>query len=206
MAKKATTKTAPKKAPARRTRKRKPVDTPGNHNQQLESALKGLTGTRAGFLAAFAQTGNLRHAAELSGCDRTSHYKWLKNDPDYPQAFALAQEEANDRLLQEARRRAVEGVTRIKKVGDQYVTEHEYSDGLLIFLIKGAMPNQYRDAALYVNGRVQHAGSVQHEHQIALDELPAPLLQAILDHVRSKGQNALPAPAKPREVVDERPS
>jgi len=103
------------------------------------------------FLAAFAQTGNIRRAAESSGCSRAAHYKWL-DGAEYAKAFAVAQEEAADRLEEEARRRAVEGLRRYKfhqglpvmdpETGTAYI-EHEYSDVLLMFLLKGARPDKF---------------------------------------------------------------
>lgn len=75
-------------------------------------------------------------------------------DPDYVAAFARAKDHAADLLEQEARRRAHDGIQRKKfdrgvplmdpETGKQYV-EHEYSDTLLIFLLKGVRPDVYRE-------------------------------------------------------------
>lgn len=112
------------------------------------------------FLVAFAQCGNVAQAAELAGIHRTTHYDWLGSDPQYAAAFVEAEDEAADRLEQEARRRAVEGVRREKsyyykgeRVGVD--VETDYSDTLLIFLLKGLRPEKYRD-----NVKQEHAGEV----------------------------------------------
>ena len=72
----------------------------------------------------------------------------------YREAFEEAQEMACDAFEYEARRRAIEGVKRFKfhngkpiidpETGQPYF-EYEYSDTLLIFLLKGAMPEKYRE-------------------------------------------------------------
>lgn len=62
------------------------------------------------FLAAYAECGTVTRAAEIAGIERNTHYVWLKDDPDYAKACEAAYEQAAERLEQEARRRAVEGV------------------------------------------------------------------------------------------------
>lgn len=111
-----------------------------------------LTTNQRTFLAAFSRTGTISHAATAAGIDRRNHNIWL-TDPVYRRAFLQAKEEANDYLESEARRRAVEGVDE----ADGYWYDKEsnsfkpkgfvrrYSDTLLIFLMKGAMPDKYRE-------------------------------------------------------------
>ena len=41
---------------------------------------------------AFRETGNVRIACELAKVGRNSHYRWLKEDPEYREAFDLAKE------------------------------------------------------------------------------------------------------------------
>jgi hypothetical protein len=78
---------------------------------------------------------------------RSSHYRWMEESPSYREAFEVARDDAADLLEAEARRRAVEGVEKPTgwhqgKPGG-YV--REYSDLLLIFLLKGVRPEKYRD-------------------------------------------------------------
>ena len=106
------------------------------------------------FLAAYAECGNVTHAAELAGVSRRSHVDWMK-DPAYVEAFRAAEDQAADKLEKEARRRAIEGLERIKfgRNGEPLVNPHtgqpytarEYSDTLLIFLLKGIRPEKYRE-------------------------------------------------------------
>lgn len=106
------------------------------------------------FLEAYKETGSVRAACELVGINRRTHYVWMEEDETYPERFKDAQRDAAERLEEEARRRAVEGVR--EPVGwhqgqpGGYV--QRYSDTLLIFLMKGAMPEKYRE-------RYEHTGA-----------------------------------------------
>lgn len=103
------------------------------------------------FLAAYARTGNIAAAARAAKCHRSAHYEWL-NDPAYAEAFLAAQEEAVEALELEARRRAEKGVVKpVYYQGEVCGTVREYSDTLLIFLLKAARPEKYRD-----NARIEH--------------------------------------------------
>ena len=64
----------------------------------------------------------------MAGIDRGTHYDWLK-DPEYKAQFEAAKLQAADMLEDEAIKRATIGG----------------SDTLLIFLLKGARPQKYRD-------------------------------------------------------------
>lgn len=98
------------------------------------------------FLAAFAECGNITRAAEIVKMDRRLHYGWLEKDPAYAAAFTDAEEHAADRLEQEARRRAVEGTLKpVFYQGEQCGVIREYSDTLLIVLLKGVRPEKYKE-------------------------------------------------------------
>ena len=105
------------------------------------------------FVEAFLTTANVSHACRAADIDRSTHYHWLKTDAEYAEVFQHAEEEATDALEAEARRRAVEGVS--EPVGwfqgnpGGYV--QRYSDTLLIFLLKGARPEKYKE-------RHEHSG------------------------------------------------
>ena len=110
------------------------------------------------MLAALGELGNVTAAARSVGVSRATHYLWLDDDPDYGKAAAVALDQAADLLEAEARRRAVEGVTRpVLHKGEQVMIdrgdgagpvpliEHAYSDTLLIFLLKGERPGKFRE-------------------------------------------------------------
>lgn len=99
------------------------------------------------FLAAYQETGNVRLACKVARVGRSSHYRWLEEDSPYGEAFDLTKEDAAELLEAEAHRRAVEGVEKptgwYKGQPGGYV--REYSDILLIFLLKGLLPAKYKD-------------------------------------------------------------
>lgn len=125
-------------------------------------------GKRA-FLRGIANTANVLKASKLAGMDRDNHYLWLKHDPDYREAFNIAWDMAVDALEAEASRRAFEGVLKPiyyagKRAIDVQVDDEgrivrdaqgnavgvpaairEYSDTLLICLLKGNRGAKYRD-------------------------------------------------------------
>lgn len=121
--------------------------------------MSGATGTdlirhakKRAFLEAFATTGIIGAAAEAAGIHRSTHYDWLDTDPDYATEFHHAELAAAEALETEARRRAVDGVDEPVFYEGQVVgTKRRYSDTLLIFMMKGAMPHKYRE-------RFEHSG------------------------------------------------
>jgi hypothetical protein len=114
--------------------------------QASEFQLAQTAINKAKFIEAFSATGNVSAAAKLAGVGRRTHYDWLKEDEAYKVAFADAVDEAADRLEVEARRRAVTGnVKPVFHKGVQVGTVREYSDTLLIFLLKGARPEKYSE-------------------------------------------------------------
>lgn len=80
------------------------------------------------FLMAFIETCNMVESASAAGIDRTAHYKWLKEDPEYAEAFAEARKVAVSGLEAEAVKRAKAG-----------------SDTLTIFLLKSYNPKVFGD-------------------------------------------------------------
>lgn len=126
------------------------------------------------MLDAYADCGTVTYAAKTAGVGRQTIYTWLQQDKDFKTAFDAAGEEAVDALEQEARRRALIGLDEpvgfYKGAASEYVKR--YSDTLLIFLLKGARPEKYKD-------RHEHAGPgggpIQHEHRLAKDRVDAVL-------------------------------
>lgn len=129
------------------------------------------------FLAAIANTASIVRAPEIVGIDRDNHYIWLKKDPEYAAAFEIAWKRGADGLEAEAVRRAYEGVTKPIFHGGKRAIDvvqnpdgsikrdergkpmgvpaavREYSDTLLIFLLKGRNPAVFGDRL-----RQEHSG------------------------------------------------
>lgn len=116
--------------------------------------LKRLSNNQKAFLLAYARIGTVTHAAKDAGVDRCQHTRWLE-DADYASAFEAAHAEACDVLEEEARRRATTGWDEpVFHNGEECGVKRKFSDTLLIFLMKGAMPDKYRD-----NAKVEHSVS-----------------------------------------------
>lgn len=111
-----------------------------------------LSPKQRAFLAAFAGYGSITLAARAAKCDRQAHYAWLKESAIYPAAFAEAEEQACANLEGEAYRRAHRGVEKVVTYQGKPVfyngkplVEHQFSDTLMVFLLKGMRPKKYRD-------------------------------------------------------------
>jgi hypothetical protein len=101
---------------------------------------------RQTFLDALAKSGVIADACAAASVSRRQVYEWRK-DEQFEHAYKEACEEAADGLESEARRRAVEGVTRKRynKDGDIISEEMVYSDTLLLALLKARKPNDFAE-------------------------------------------------------------
>jgi hypothetical protein len=120
------------------------------------------------FLVAYCECFNLTEAGQRIGIHRNSHYYWLAHDEAYQEAFDEAKIVGGETLEAECVRRAFRGCPRQKFWQGQPIlvpcdpdhplamgleggghvcpyVEHEFSDTLAIFLLKGAMPEKYRE-------------------------------------------------------------
>jgi len=102
------------------------------------------------FLEAFARLGNITYAARAAGVGRAIIYVWLEADETFAAAFRAAETEALETLEREAWRRAVEGTPYERTSywhGEPVGTDRkiEYSDQLLILLLRARAPEKYRD-------------------------------------------------------------
>lgn len=107
---------------------------------------------RAEFLSALAELGNVKEACVKAGIARNSAYLWRSSDvefgADWDKHLAVGAETLED----EAIRRARDGWDEpVWHQGSMCGTVRKYSDTLLIFLLKGAKPDKYRE-------RMEHTG------------------------------------------------
>src|ERR1051326_3014907 len=118
--------------------------------RERRSQVEHLNTKQRCLLSCFGGFGQLRKAAQTAGVSRSAHYVWMKQCPEYVKRFNLAQEEAADRLMDEAYRRAMAGIrTPVMYRGKQVHNlglpcyECRYSDRLLILLLKALRPERY---------------------------------------------------------------
>lgn len=105
---------------------------------------------RARFLALISGATPIGKAAEACGVSRQAVHVHRQTDPDFARLFLEARESAVEALEAEAYRRACHGTLREKPIyfrGQEVGTEtiREYSDSLLMFLLRAARPGVYRD-------------------------------------------------------------
>ena len=102
------------------------------------------------FLYCFVSScGHITRAAQAARVSRTTHQYWLttaENKDDYSEAFKRAQPIAAQALLDEAIERAAHGVEEpVFYKGECVGFIKKYSDNLLIQLLKGEMPEKFRE-------------------------------------------------------------
>lgn len=117
------------------------------------------------FLAAYAKCGIIGTACRLAGLNRWTYYHWSEHDADFVAAAGRARADAADLLEEEALQRATIGRPIVKEVyergpdGEPVLVRREVGEGvsdtLLIFLLKGAKPEKFRDRL-----DVNHSGTV----------------------------------------------
>lgn len=108
------------------------------------------------WLAAFETTGMVMAACKQVGVGRSTVYEARQRDEDFACAWADVEEATTERMEREAYRRSTEGVPReIYHRGEVVGEELQFSDTLLIFMLKARRPERYRD-----NVKVEHTGTV----------------------------------------------
>lgn len=104
------------------------------------------TAKRRIFLEALAETGNVSQACEVADYNRSAIYRLRDRSEEFATAWDEALQVAADRLEQEARRRAVEGTEEpVFYQGFECGRVRKYSDSLLMFLLKAARPERFRE-------------------------------------------------------------
>ncbi|HEY1188573.1 MAG TPA: hypothetical protein VGE74_13050 [Gemmata sp.] len=114
---------------------------------------------RVTFLEALADTGSVVRAARAAKVHRSTAYDHRETDTGFRDAWKEAERISVENMEAEARRRAVEGTLKPVFQGGKKVGEvREYSDTLLIFLLKAHDP-KYRDKQ-----QIEHSGGTTQTH------------------------------------------
>jgi hypothetical protein len=116
---------------------------------------------REKFLETLSETGNITKSAELVGVSRIALYKLKDRDEEFAEAWEEARKLAADALEDEAWRRGKEGIQKPLSYQGQLTGDivQEYSDTLLIFLLKGNKPEKFKD-------RMSHDGNIKTENTV----------------------------------------
>jgi hypothetical protein len=95
-----------------------------------------------------AAGGNVTEAARITNLARQTIYNHKKSDPDFAKQLDAAILAGVDVLEDEARRRAHVGwLEPVFYKGEECGSVRKYSDTLLIFMLKAARPDVYRERA-----------------------------------------------------------
>ena len=101
---------------------------------------------KAVFLRELARVGIVGAACKKAKIGRTTAYKLRDEDADFAAAWDAALDDAADDMEAEAWRRGKTGVLKpVYQGGKKVGSVREYSDTLLIFMLKGTRPEKYRD-------------------------------------------------------------
>ncbi len=110
------------------------------------SKLTPKRGWKKKFLTAFAEVGVVTYAARAAKVTRQAAYLARKIDPKFAARWDEAIEDSTQVMEAEAIRRAVKGTLKpVFQKGEQVGSVREYSDTLLMFLLKSRRPPVYRD-------------------------------------------------------------
>jgi hypothetical protein len=108
------------------------------------------------FLVCFAATRSITEACKQAGCSRDAHYKWMRYDDAYRDAFERTKEISNDLISTEMWNRAIRGWREpIIHKGMVMGYTLKKSDDLLMMIARGAMPDIY-------SKRVEVSGNIRH--------------------------------------------
>jgi hypothetical protein len=101
---------------------------------------------REKVLAVLKETGNITDSCRRAGINKGTLYNHRDKDPEFALALSDAIEASIENLELEARRRAEKGTKKpIYQQGRLVGYVQEYSDTLLIFLLKAHKPEKYRE-------------------------------------------------------------
>lgn len=125
------------------------------------------------FLAALATGLSISGACEAAHIPRRTAYNHRDTDVDFKDAWDAAVIAGVEHLEDEARRRAVEGVDKpVYQGGARVGVIREYSDTLLIFLLKGRAREKYGDQVRIDFGAVRaEAERLAKEYDLDPEEL-----------------------------------
>ena len=140
------------------------------------------------FLLKLEETASVRRAAKLSKVPRRTVYDWLEKDESFEKEFEKSRQISVYALQDEAVRRAFEGTSKpIYQGGKKVGTIREYSDTLMVLLLKGNLPDKYKDR---FSGELsgQGGGPIKTHHttdDIDWEKVPTEVLQALYNARKS---------------------
>lgn len=144
------------------------------------------------FLDFFRKSGSMRKSAEAAGITSSAINNWKKRFPHFNKACVDAYEESLDRLEEEARRRAEDGVeVPVYHQGVQVGSVTKYSDNLLMFLLNGRRSEVFKNRyAAEVSG--PGGGAMQIQHNLNMQEIREKMREKLTSKVPIEGEVVKP--------------
>lgn len=136
------------------------------------------------FLQKLEVTASITRACKLSKVPRRTVYDWIDDDPEFVIALEESKKIAIEALQDEAVRRAFEGTVKpVFHQGKVVGKIKEYSDTLMVLLLKGNMPDKYKER--FAGEMSGPGGSPIKTHstsdQIDWSKVPTEVLEAFLN-------------------------
>ena len=101
---------------------------------------------REAFLSTLRTGASIGAACRKAGMGRSPAYEWRDEDEDFRLAWDEAVDEGTDVLEDEATRRARDGTVKpVFYQGQECGGIREYSDTLIMFMLKARRPEKYRE-------------------------------------------------------------
>jgi hypothetical protein len=143
---------------------------------------RSLKKRKSDFLKAMEETASVRRACMKAKIPRRTVYEWRGKDEEFEKDFQNSRIIAADALEDEAVRRAFEGYLKpVYQGGNKVGTIREFSDTLLVMLLKGNLPEKYKDR---FSGELSGPGGrpIKTHHtkdEIDWEQVPTEVLQAL---------------------------
>lgn len=113
---------------------------------QLKKDPRSKSKKQSQFLDKLSDYVSVTRACKVTKIPRSTIYQWIKDDPEFKARFEDACELALASLEDEAVRRAFEGVNKpVYQQGQKVGTVKDFSDTLMIVLLKARAPDKYKD-------------------------------------------------------------
>lgn len=123
------------------------------------------------FLERLSQGSTVTDACKAAKISRATVYRYRDADPEFDAAWSEVHEASTEQMEAEAFRRAVRGVQKpVYHLGKRVGSIREFSDTLLIFLLKARRPDTYRERVSVDDERDRRERqAVEREDESALD-------------------------------------
>lgn len=139
----------------------------GTPKKKRRTPAKKLRDQKLKFLKAFEELGTISAACLDAKIPRRTVYNWRQEDEAFAVAWSEIELATTEEMEREAYRRGVKGVEEpVFNRGLIVGSVQKFSDTLLIFMLKSRRPDVYRE-----NVKVEHGGTVKHDHSVDLSKL-----------------------------------